>query len=86
MNSTGLQWTPQEAASVNEFLSSPLGRKWLQVLFIRKPGIDVSTADRAAMTGAFSAGYEQCFKEISMTRISMTEEPSTAKPIDMTRD
>jgi hypothetical protein len=51
-------WTPSDAAGLNEFLNTPLGRKWQGELLAMKPKIDVSTTERAALTGAYSAGYE----------------------------
>lgn len=83
----GLQWSAGEAASLNEFLNSPVGRKWLGILLTRKPRLDLSSTERAAMTGAFAAGYEHMFGEIAATRVVLREEPSdTTKTIDPVRD
>jgi hypothetical protein len=82
----GLSWSPGEAAAVNEFLNSQIGRKWLDVLFMRKPRIDLSTGDRAGLTGAFTAGYEHFFAEIAATRVAMQPESFSAKAIDPVKD
>jgi hypothetical protein len=82
----GIPWSPQESASINEFLNTPVGRKWLGILMARKPRIDLTNTDRAGLTGAFAAGYESIFGEIAMTRIAMQPEEASAKLIDMTKD
>jgi hypothetical protein len=82
----GFQWTPGEAAAVNEFLSSPLGQKWLGVLITRKPRMDLSTTERAALSGAYIAGYEAIFGEIAATRTAMVPDEALAKGIDPTKD
>jgi hypothetical protein len=86
MRIPGFQWTPGEAASVNEFLNSPLGQKWLGVLITRKPRMDLSTTERAALSGAYIAGYESVFGEIAATRTAVAPEDAGAKGIDMTKD
>jgi hypothetical protein len=86
MRMPGLQWGPGEAAALNEFLSSPLGQKWLGVLITRKPRMDLSTTERAALSGAYIAGYESVFVEIAATRTSVAPEDSGAKGIDPTKD
>jgi hypothetical protein len=83
---TGVPWSPSEAAAVNQFLSSEVGRKWLGVLLVRKPKLDLASTERAAMTGAFSAGYEHFFTEIAATRVVQVAEDFSAKAIDPTRD
>jgi hypothetical protein len=82
----GLPWSAGEAAAVNEFLNSPVGRRWLDVLFMHKPRIDLTSSDRAGLTGAFVAGYESFFAEIAATRIAMQSENFSAKAIDPVRD
>jgi hypothetical protein len=82
----GLSWSPGEAATVNEFLKSPVGRKWLDVLFMRKPRIDLTSSDRAGLTGAFAAGYEHIFAEIAATRVATQPESFSAKAIDPVKD
>jgi hypothetical protein len=82
----GLSWSPGEAATVNEFLNSPVGRKWLGILIIRKPRIDLTSSDRAGLTGAFAAGYEHIFAEIAATRVATQPESFSAKAIDPVRD
>jgi hypothetical protein len=79
-------WSAGEAAAVNEFLKSPVGRKWLDVLFMRKPRIDLTSGDRAGLTGAFAAGYEHFFAEIAATRVTMPTDNVSAKSIDPTKD
>jgi hypothetical protein len=86
MRMPGLQWGPGEAAALNEFLSSPLGQKWLGVLITRKPRMDLSTTERAALSGAYIAGYESVFGEIAATRTSSMPDDSGLKPIDVTKD
>lgn len=86
MNLPGIQWTPGEAAGVNDFLNSPLGRKWLGILLTRKPQLDLSSTEKAALSGAFAAGYERFFGEIAATRVSITPEPAGLRPIDSVRD
>lgn len=82
----GNHWSPGEAAAVNEFLNSPVGRKWLGILFNRKPRLDLSSTERAAMTGAYGAGYEYFFAEIASTRTATSPEDPGIKPIDSTKD
>jgi hypothetical protein len=64
----GISWSPSESAAVNEFLTTPVGQKWLGVLMVRKPRMDLSSTERAALSGAFSAGYESIFGIIAETR------------------
>jgi len=87
MNVPGIPWSPGEAASVNEFLNSPLGRKWLGVLLLRKPRTVIDKGrSTAALTGAYAAGYEAFFSEIAATRTAQAEEQPARPPIDMTKD
>jgi hypothetical protein len=86
MRVPGITWSASESASVNEFLNSAVGKKWLGVLLTRKPRIDLTTTERAAMTGAFSAGYESFFNEIATTRLTLEEDSASVKTIDMVRD
>ena len=82
----GIPWSPGEAASVNEFLSTEVGRKWLGLLLTRKPRIDLSSTEKAAMTGAYAAGYESFFGEIAMSRVTPSRDDTGIKPIDVVRD
>jgi hypothetical protein len=82
----GAIWTPGEAASVNEFLNSAVGRKWLGVLFNRKPKIDLATTERAAMTGAYASGYELVFSVIGETRATIPTVDAGVQQIDATKD
>jgi hypothetical protein len=82
-----IPWSGSEAATVHEFLSGPVGSKWLRVLEGKKPKIDVTSTDKAALTGAVSAGYELVFLEIASTRKGPTpREDASAKGIDPTKD
>jgi hypothetical protein len=76
----GIPWTPSEAAAVNQFLDSPVGRKWLGVLMVRKPKLDLANTERSALTGAFAAGYESFFSEIAATRIARTPVEDMSAP------
>jgi hypothetical protein len=82
----GITWSASESASVNEFLSSPVGKKWLGVLLTHKPQVDRSSMEKAALSGAFSAGYEHFFNEIAATRLTIEEDNASIKTIDMVRD
>jgi hypothetical protein len=82
----GLQWTPSDAAAIHEFLNTPVGRKWLGVLMVRKPRIDLSSTERAALSGALAAGYEAFFNEIGASRVVLSNEPPSSKSIDMVKD
>lgn len=83
----GTPWSPSEAATMNEFLNTPLGRKWIGVLTNRRPKIDTSSTERAALTGAVSAGYDLFLWEISGTRVTLpVPESASAKGIDPTKD
>lgn len=86
MTKPGIEWTPGEAAAVNEFLNSPVGQKWLGILLTRKPKIDLSNTERAGITGAFAAGYESFFGEIGATRYTSVRDSAGVKGIDPTRD
>ena len=80
-------WGPGEAAAVNEFLNSDVGRRWLGFLLVRKPRMDLSTSERAGLSGALAAGYEQVFAEIAASRIAQRPpEDYSAKAIDPTKD
>lgn len=82
----GIVWTPGEAAAVNEFLNSPLGRKWLGMLLMRKPKMSLMSTEQAALTGAYAAGYEMVFIEMSASRV-VTPQPDTGpQGIDPTKD
>jgi hypothetical protein len=86
MTRPGIEWTAGEAASVNEFLNTPVGQKWMGVLLTRKPKIDLSNTERAGITGAFVAGYESFFGEIAATRYTTIRDSAGMKGIDMTKD
>jgi hypothetical protein len=86
MTKPGIAWQPGEAAAINEFLNSPVGQKWLDVLLTRKPKIDLSNTERAGITGAFAAGYESFFSEIAATRYTSVRDSAATKGIDPTRD
>jgi hypothetical protein len=86
MNMPGIVWTPQEAASINEFLSSPVGKKWLGVLMTHKPRVDLSSQENAGMNGVGAAGFEQFLNGIAATRVTREEDMSAAKSLDMTKD
>jgi hypothetical protein len=86
MNVPGIPWSAGEAASINEFLNSPLGRKWLGVLLTRKPRMDLATTEKAALSGAYAAGYEHFFTEIASTRVSIGPDNASVKGIDATKD
>lgn len=83
----GIEWSPSEAAAVNEFLNSPVGRKWLGILLIRKPKIILEGTEKAALSGAYAAGYESFFSEVANTRIGrMPTESAGLKSIYVTKD
>jgi hypothetical protein len=87
MTVPGIPWTPSEASGVNEFLNTPLGRKWLGILLSRKPRLDMTSTDRAALSGAYIAGYEQVFNEMAASRTAIKDQESASKPgIDPSRD
>jgi hypothetical protein len=86
MSPPGIPWNGAEAAAINDFLNSPLGRKWMGVLLTRKPQMDLTTTERAALTGAYSSGYEHFFAEIAATRVAGSQDSAGLKPIDMTKD
>lgn len=87
MSPPGIPWSPSEAAAVNEFLGTAVGRKWLGVLLTRKPRIDLSNTERAALSGAFAAGYESIFAEIAATRVAQSHaDTASVKGIDPTKD
>lgn len=71
-----MTWSPGEASTLNEFLNSPVGRKWLGLLLLRKPPTDLSSVERAAISAAYAAGYERIFGEIAATRTSLPEAES----------
>lgn len=83
------EWTPSDAAGLNEFLNTPLGRKWLGVMLAHKPKLDLVSTERAALTGAFVAGYEHLlFAEMGANRMAgRASELSASKPaIDPAKD
>jgi hypothetical protein len=87
MNIPGGQWSASEATSLNEFLNTPLGKKWLWVMLMIKPTIDMASTDKAALTGAYAAGYEHFLNQIAVTRTARQDDSSaSAKTIDPTKD
>jgi hypothetical protein len=88
MTSEQLPWTAGEASAINQFLRTPVCIRWLQVLFARRPkDIDRDSTEKAALDGAFLAGYEKAWEEISNTRVVLAETPNASAPgIDPTRD
>jgi hypothetical protein len=82
----GITWSNSEAASVNEFLNTLVGKKWLGVLLTRKPRVDLTSTEKAALTGAFTAGYESFFNEIAATRLTRSDDAVSVKTIDPTKD
>jgi hypothetical protein len=85
------EWTPSDAAGLNEFLNTQLGRKWLGVMLAHKPRLDLSSTEKAALTGAFVAGYEHLlFAEMSMNRnagvVPGGKEAASKKGIDPEKD
>lgn len=86
MSPPGIPWSPAEAAAINDFLNTPVGRKWMGVLLTRKPQMDLTTTERAALTGSYAAGYERIFAEIASTRVSSTQDSASTKSIDPTKD
>ena len=85
-----LQWTPGEAATVNEFLESKIGQKWLSVLIFYKPQLDLSSTEKAALSGSYAAGYESFLGRIGWTRNPSLHQQSTedasARSIDPVKD
>jgi hypothetical protein len=87
MDKPGTNWSPSEAAGVNEFLKTPLGEKWLNILYARKPRISLTNTEAAALTGALAQGYEMVFAEIYNSRtVAKESENVGARSIDTTRD
>lgn len=87
MNLPGMSWSPSEAAAVHEFLNTEVGRKWLAVLMLRKPKMDLSNTERAALSGAFASGYESIFGIIAETRTTRAPaQNASAKSIDPDKD
>jgi hypothetical protein len=84
-----MSWTAGEAATVNEFLASPIGIKWLAELQSQKPKTDRDSMEKAALTGAFQAGYEYLlYNVIAGTRVAISESETgySSKAIDPTKD
>lgn len=80
-------WTASDAAGLNEFLNTKLGVKWIATLMTMKPKVDLKGTEVASLTGAYLAGYEYLLNEvIPRTRTTLTQETSSLKPIDMTKD
>lgn len=83
------EWTPSDAAGLNEFLNTPLGRKWMGIMLAHKPKLDLTSTERAALSGAYVAGYEYLlFTEMAMNRnAGRVNTPSASKPgIDPEKD
>lgn len=85
-NLPGIIWSGGEAAAINEFLNTPVAQKWMGILLTRKPKIDMSSTERAAITGAYAAGYESFFAEIAATRSSSIRPEAGLRSIDPTKD
>ena len=83
----GAGWGPGEAVSVNEFLNTPLGTKWIRYIYSLKPKVDQTSTERAALSGVFAAGYEKVFEEISNSRTALKlPESASVEGIDPTKD
>jgi hypothetical protein len=83
----GMSWSPSESATVHEFLNTEVGRKWLGVLMLRKPKMDLSSTERAALSGAFASGYESVFGIIAETRTTRAPAiDASIKSIEPERD
>jgi hypothetical protein len=83
------KWTPSDAAGVQQFLSTPLGQKWLGLLHNYKPRItadSLKSVEQAGITGAYSAGYELCMLQIYTSCRAIEQTDYSAKTADMTRD
>jgi hypothetical protein len=81
------QWSPGEAATVNEFLNTPVGNKWISILIMRKPQLDLSSTEKAALSGAFAAGYESFLGQIGWTRnVSKPDDDAAVRGIDPVKD
>jgi hypothetical protein len=83
----GYNWSPQESAAINEFLNTPLGKRWLDLLYFQRPRtvIDKGT-EAAALSGAFAAGYESVFAQVALSRVAVQEEEPMTKTIDLVKD
>jgi hypothetical protein len=81
-----MNWSPSEAAAVNEFLNSTVGKRWISLLQERKPPLDMTSIERTAITGSFASGYESFFKQIEATRRFESAENASAKQLDMVKD
>lgn len=81
-------WTASDASALNQFLSTPLGIKWIATLMMLKPKVDIQKGTEvAALGGAYVAGYEYLLNEvIPNTRAVRVEESAGLKSIDMVRD
>lgn len=81
-------WSASDASSINEFLKTPLGVRWIATLMTLKPKVDIKAGtEAAALSGAYVAGYEYLLNEIiPRTRATLTEETASLKPLDMVRD
>ena len=79
-------WTPSDAVGVNEFLKTAVGKKWLEHLANAKPRIDTTSTEKAALSGAYAAGYEAVLSLIKVSRGSPAKEDFNLKPFDPTRD
>ena len=82
-----IDWGPGEASTVNDFLNTQVGRKWLGYLWNMKPKVTLDKGvEAAALTGAASAGYEHCFSQIASSRATVNRDQMSAKAIDPTKD
>ena len=81
-------WTASDSSAINDFLNTKQGVKWIATLMSLKPKVDISGGtEKAALSGAYVAGYEYLLNEIiPRTRAVTVEETASRKPIDMTRD
>jgi hypothetical protein len=67
-------------------LNTPIGRKYLSVLATRRPKLDLSGTERAALSGAYSAGYDRALFEITAMRLSLPTDNASVRGIDPVRD
>jgi hypothetical protein len=83
----GVPWSPSEAAAINEFFNTAVGSKFINVLAFLKPKVSFENTERAALSGAYAAGYESVFYEIAKLRRGPPADIDVSRPgIDPTKD
>lgn len=68
-----VEWSPEEADRLAQFLSSPTGRRLLEVLVVNQPAPLAPTTDANGKLGEIR-GYQTCYRLlVSLTSVEQSQ-------------